>query len=61
MKTVLEKPVEKEAIQRSQSDREWGLRFLRSPVAVLPSEDGKKAAGIRLSVTRLEVWTIALM
>lgn len=54
MKTVLEKPGEKEAIRRSQSDQEWGLRFLRSPVAVLPSEDGKKAAGIRLSVTRLE-------
>ncbi|KAM5135166.1 NADPH:adrenodoxin oxidoreductase, mitochondrial [Mantella aurantiaca] len=33
---------------------EWGLRFFRSPQAVLPSEDGKKVAGIRLSVTRLE-------
>ncbi|XP_072260043.1 NADPH:adrenodoxin oxidoreductase, mitochondrial isoform X2 [Pyxicephalus adspersus] len=54
VKAALEKPGEKEALRRSQSDREWGLRFLRSPVAVLPSEDGKKAAGIRLSVTRLE-------
>ncbi|XP_018424086.1 PREDICTED: NADPH:adrenodoxin oxidoreductase, mitochondrial [Nanorana parkeri] len=54
MKTALEKPGEKEAMRRSQSDREWGLRFLRSPVTVLPSEDGKRAAGVRLSVTRLE-------
>ncbi|KAM4032368.1 NADPH:adrenodoxin oxidoreductase, mitochondrial isoform 1-T1 [Anomaloglossus baeobatrachus] len=54
VKSSLEAPGEKEAVRRAQCDREWGLRFFRSPVAVLPSEDGKRAAGVRLSVTRLE-------
>ncbi|KAM9296672.1 NADPH:adrenodoxin oxidoreductase, mitochondrial [Gastrophryne carolinensis] len=54
IKTALEKPGEREVIRRGQSDREWGLRFLRSPLSVLPSEDGKRAVGIRLSVTGLE-------
>ncbi|XP_069808548.1 NADPH:adrenodoxin oxidoreductase, mitochondrial isoform X2 [Dendropsophus ebraccatus] len=54
LKSALEAPGEKEASRRDQCEREWGLRFLRSPVAVLPSEDGKRAAGVRLSVTRLD-------
>nr|UTY68324.1 adrenodoxin oxidoreductase [Bufo gargarizans] len=54
VKSALETPGDKEAARRAQCSREWGLRFFRSPVAVLPSEDGKRAAGIRLSVTRLE-------
>ncbi|XP_075702564.1 NADPH:adrenodoxin oxidoreductase, mitochondrial isoform X2 [Rhinoderma darwinii] len=54
VKLALETPGEKEATRRVQSNREWGLRFFRSPVAVVPSEDGKRAAGVQLSVTRLE-------
>ncbi|XP_068119302.1 NADPH:adrenodoxin oxidoreductase, mitochondrial isoform X2 [Hyperolius riggenbachi] len=54
IKSALKKHGENEVVQRTQSNREWGLRFLRSPLAVLPSEDGKRAAGIRLSITRLE-------
>ncbi|XP_056405715.1 NADPH:adrenodoxin oxidoreductase, mitochondrial [Hyla sarda] len=54
VKSTLEAPGEKEAARWAQSDREWGLRFFRSPLAVLPSEDGRRAAGVRLSVTRLE-------
>ncbi|KAG8564993.1 hypothetical protein GDO81_012658 [Engystomops pustulosus] len=50
----VEPPGEKEAARRAQCQREWGLRFLRSPVAVIPGDDGKRAAGVRLSVTRLE-------
>ncbi|KAM4692377.1 NADPH:adrenodoxin oxidoreductase, mitochondrial [Rhinophrynus dorsalis] len=54
MKSALEEPVGKLADSWAKAEREWGLRFLRSPLAVLPSEDGRKASGIRLSVTRLE-------
>ncbi|XP_066442426.1 NADPH:adrenodoxin oxidoreductase, mitochondrial isoform X2 [Eleutherodactylus coqui] len=54
VKSALEEPGEKEAVRRAQCTREWGLRFFRSPIAVLPSEDGKRASGVRLSVTRLE-------
>ncbi|KAF7705560.1 NADPH:adrenodoxin oxidoreductase, mitochondrial [Silurus meridionalis] len=34
--------------------KRWGFRFLRSPVEVLPDADGKKVAGIRLAVNKLE-------
>ncbi|XP_053552612.1 NADPH:adrenodoxin oxidoreductase, mitochondrial [Bombina bombina] len=54
LKSALGKPGEKEAALWSKAEKEWGLRFLRSPEAILPSEDGKRAAGIRLSITRLE-------
>ncbi|XP_075033986.1 NADPH:adrenodoxin oxidoreductase, mitochondrial isoform X2 [Mixophyes fleayi] len=54
VKSALEKPKERDCSHLAQSDREWGLRFFRKPVAVLLSEDGKRAAGVRLSVTRLE-------
>ncbi|XP_066520782.1 NADPH:adrenodoxin oxidoreductase, mitochondrial [Hoplias malabaricus] len=36
------------------ADKRWGFRFFRSPVQVLPGSDGKRAAGIRLAVNRLE-------
>ncbi|CAJ0956160.1 unnamed protein product [Ranitomeya imitator] len=54
VKSALEAPGEKEAARRTHCNREWGLRFFRNPVSVLPSEDGKRAAGVRLAVTRLE-------
>uniref|UniRef100_A0A8C5R4K4 NADPH:adrenodoxin oxidoreductase, mitochondrial n=1 Tax=Leptobrachium leishanense TaxID=445787 RepID=A0A8C5R4K4_9ANUR len=53
VKTSLE-PSEKDADRWSKADREWGLRFYRSPLKVLPSDDGHKAAGVLLSVTQLE-------
>ncbi|KAB5555777.1 hypothetical protein PHYPO_G00038020 [Pangasianodon hypophthalmus] len=34
--------------------KQWGFRFLRSPVEVLPDADGKKVTGIRLAVNTLE-------
>ncbi|KAM4663051.1 NADPH:adrenodoxin oxidoreductase, mitochondrial [Discoglossus pictus] len=54
VKSALGKPAEKETAQWSKAEREWGLRFLRSPLEILPSEDGKRVAGVRLSVTQLE-------
>ncbi|MGH0147208.1 UNVERIFIED_CONTAM: hypothetical protein FKN15_052790 [Acipenser sinensis] len=48
MKAALEKAAGKEV------EREWSLRFLRSPTHILPSPDRDRAAGIRLAVTRLE-------
>lgn len=35
--------------------REWGLKFQRSPQEVLPTADGRRARGIRMALTRLEV------
>lgn len=53
MKTALEKPVEMQA--GAAAPREWGLKFQRSPLEVLPSADGSRARGVRLALTRLEV------
>uniref|UniRef100_A0AAY5EXE7 NADPH:adrenodoxin oxidoreductase, mitochondrial n=1 Tax=Electrophorus electricus TaxID=8005 RepID=A0AAY5EXE7_ELEEL len=36
------------------SKQAMGIRFLRSPVKVLPGADGKRVAGIRLAVKKLE-------
>ncbi|XP_053309596.1 NADPH:adrenodoxin oxidoreductase, mitochondrial isoform X2 [Spea bombifrons] len=54
VKSALEKPAAKDCARWDQANREWGLYFLRSPIQVLPSKDGRKAAGVRLSITRLE-------
>ncbi|KYO31118.1 NADPH:adrenodoxin oxidoreductase, mitochondrial isoform A [Alligator mississippiensis] len=54
IKTALEKPGEKEAKIWASATREWGLKFLRSPLEILPTADGKRARGIRMAVTRLE-------
>lgn len=54
LRTAMEKPGAEEAARRASASRAWGLRFSRSPQQVLPSADGRRAAGIRLAVTRLE-------
>ncbi|XP_046319406.1 NADPH:adrenodoxin oxidoreductase, mitochondrial isoform X3 [Marmota monax] len=53
LQTATEKPGAGTAGQ-ALATRAWGLRFFRSPQQVLPSPDGRQAAGIRLAVTRLE-------
>ncbi|EFB25601.1 hypothetical protein PANDA_008542, partial [Ailuropoda melanoleuca] len=52
--TATEEPGEEEAARRVLASRTWGLRFFRSPQQVLASPDGRRVAGIRLAVTRLE-------
>uniref|UniRef100_A0AAR2L2X1 NADPH:adrenodoxin oxidoreductase, mitochondrial n=1 Tax=Pygocentrus nattereri TaxID=42514 RepID=A0AAR2L2X1_PYGNA len=37
-----------------KANKSWGFRFLRSPLEVLPGPDGKRVAGIRLAVNKLE-------
>ncbi|KAF6093753.1 ferredoxin reductase [Phyllostomus discolor] len=54
LRTASEKPVREEAAGQALASRAWGLRFFRSPQQVLPSPDGRRVAGIRLAVTRLE-------
>ncbi|XP_032900395.1 NADPH:adrenodoxin oxidoreductase, mitochondrial isoform X2 [Amblyraja radiata] len=44
----------KEAECRAAATKEWSLRFLRSPLEIVPSKDGKRVGGIRLTVTMLE-------
>lgn len=53
IKTALGKAVEVQA--GAAAPREWGLKFQRSPQEVLPSADGRRARGIRMALTRLEV------
>ncbi|XP_063513033.1 NADPH:adrenodoxin oxidoreductase, mitochondrial isoform X6 [Pongo pygmaeus] len=53
-RTATEKPGPEEAVRQASASRAWGLRFFRSPQQVLPSPDGRRAAGVRLAVTRLE-------
>lgn len=55
LRTATERPGAEEAARQASASRTWGLRFFRSPQQVLPSPDGRRAAGIRLAVTRLEV------
>ncbi|XP_068387329.1 NADPH:adrenodoxin oxidoreductase, mitochondrial isoform X1 [Eschrichtius robustus] len=54
LRAATEKPGVAEAACWASAPRAWGLRFFRSPQQVLPSPDGRRAAGIRLAVTRLE-------
>ncbi|KAJ6660379.1 hypothetical protein lerEdw1_017802 [Lerista edwardsae] len=53
-KTALDDPGEEVAGRWASASREWRLRFLRSPLEVLPGTDGKRARAIRMAVTRLE-------
>lgn len=55
VKTALEAPDEKEQERRRKASRSWAFRFYRSPVEILTSPEGTRAAGIRLAVNRLEV------
>ncbi|XP_048448489.1 NADPH:adrenodoxin oxidoreductase, mitochondrial-like [Rhincodon typus] len=54
IKTALEKSSGKEAEYQAAAAKEWGLQFLRSPLEIIPSNDGKRVAGIRLSVNKVE-------
>ncbi|XP_045842483.1 NADPH:adrenodoxin oxidoreductase, mitochondrial isoform X1 [Meles meles] len=54
LRTATEQPGAEEAARQASAARTWGLRFFRSPQQVLPSPDGRRVAGIRLAVTRLE-------
>lgn len=38
----------------SATSRQWGLRFLRSPVEILPAAGETRTGGIRLGMNRLE-------
>ncbi|XP_050724688.1 NADPH:adrenodoxin oxidoreductase, mitochondrial-like isoform X3 [Eriocheir sinensis] len=52
-KTALDEPDPKLASAYASAEREWSLRFLRSPVEVL-SSDGQRVSGLRLVKNRLE-------
>ncbi|KAM6951028.1 NADPH:adrenodoxin oxidoreductase, mitochondrial [Aplochiton taeniatus] len=54
LKAALEVPGEREQQRRNLTSRTWGLRFLRSPLEVLPTSDLSSTAGIRLGINRLE-------
>ncbi|XP_003786199.1 NADPH:adrenodoxin oxidoreductase, mitochondrial [Otolemur garnettii] len=54
LQTATQKPSGEETAHQALASRVWGLRFFRSPQQVLPSPDGRRVAGIRLAVTRLE-------
>uniref|UniRef100_A0A8C4SYJ9 NADPH:adrenodoxin oxidoreductase, mitochondrial n=1 Tax=Erpetoichthys calabaricus TaxID=27687 RepID=A0A8C4SYJ9_ERPCA len=54
MKVAMEEPSGRDAERWAAASQEWSLRFLRSPIKILPTADGKKVAGIRFAVTTLE-------
>ncbi|XP_069510955.1 NADPH:adrenodoxin oxidoreductase, mitochondrial [Ambystoma mexicanum] len=54
VKTALESPTGEQGERWASAPREWGLKFLRSPLAILPSATDGRAAGVRLGTTRLE-------
>lgn len=54
-KTALEEPPEEVGGRWASASKEWRLKFLRSPLEVLPTMDGKRARAIQLAVNRLEV------
>ncbi|XP_062930275.1 NADPH:adrenodoxin oxidoreductase, mitochondrial isoform X2 [Mobula hypostoma] len=54
IKTALENNSGKEAEFQAAATKEWSLRFRRSPLEIIPSNDGERVGGIRLSVTKLE-------
>ncbi|XP_051889080.1 NADPH:adrenodoxin oxidoreductase, mitochondrial [Pristis pectinata] len=54
IKAALEMSSAKEAELRAAATKEWCLRFLRSPLEIIPCKDGKRVGGILLSVTKLE-------
>ena len=39
----------------ASGSKEWGLRFLRSPVEFISDEHRKKLTGVKLEINRLEV------
>uniref|UniRef100_A0A670JEB4 NADPH:adrenodoxin oxidoreductase, mitochondrial n=1 Tax=Podarcis muralis TaxID=64176 RepID=A0A670JEB4_PODMU len=53
-KTALEEPGEVVSGRWLSASKEWSLKFLCSPLEVLPTADGKQARAIRLAATRLE-------
>ncbi|XP_034264598.1 NADPH:adrenodoxin oxidoreductase, mitochondrial [Pantherophis guttatus] len=53
-KTALEEPPEEVGGRWASASKEWRLKFLRSPLEVLPTMDGKRARAIQLAVNRLE-------
>ncbi|XP_059804853.1 NADPH:adrenodoxin oxidoreductase, mitochondrial [Hypanus sabinus] len=54
IKTALENNSGKEAELQAAATKEWSLQFQRSPLEIIPTNDGKRVGGIRLSVTKLE-------
>ncbi|XP_062858925.1 NADPH:adrenodoxin oxidoreductase, mitochondrial isoform X2 [Trichomycterus rosablanca] len=50
---LMMKALKKEDVGQEVSKR-WAFRFLRSPLEVIPDQDGKRAAGIRLAVNKIE-------
>ncbi|XP_048575740.1 NADPH:adrenodoxin oxidoreductase, mitochondrial isoform X2 [Nematostella vectensis] len=53
VKTALDKSTPQEQERQAAATREWEVKFLRSPVEVLPTPDGTGVAGIRLQVNKL--------
>lgn len=55
VKTATETPSGDEAERQAQARKEWGLKFLRSPVAVLPDQTGSRVGALRLGINQLQV------
>ncbi|XP_077979619.1 NADPH:adrenodoxin oxidoreductase, mitochondrial-like [Glandiceps talaboti] len=54
IKTASESLTPTEVQKLSEATKLWNLKFLRSPLEVVPSSDGKRVAGIRLAINKLQ-------
>ena len=55
LKAATEAPKGAEAKRQADALTESHLKFLRSPLEVLPTPDGTRVSGMRLGINRLEV------
>ena len=55
MKTAMEEPSAENAKRWAEAEKEWHLKFLRSPKEFIPDKSGKRVDGVRLAVNKLEV------
>ena len=58
IKTALEAPSEKDATRWQSADKEWVLKFLRSPKEILAKEQSNSIRGINLAINKLVVGAI---
>ena len=55
MKTAMGEPSTEDAQRWAQSEKEWHLKFLRSPKEFIADQSGKSVNGVQLGVNKLEV------
>ena len=53
VKSAMEDPTEKQEEIWSRGSKQWYLKLLRTPLEILPSNDGEHVGGIKLGINEL--------